>query len=353
MSRMNIFIDNFFINHRNSDNHPESPERMLALFKMVEGYKVNQNIDIFNLNPNIEVDPAMVHNVDYLNYLRKNIPPEGEYYQLDEDTGSNSATLEVALAGLKMMQQGVDKIMSDFTPTFVMTIPPGHHARPGSSMGFCIFNNIAYAAKYARKQLGIQKILILDWDVHHFNGTEEMFYEDSNTLTISLHQFPHWPDGYGWVDRVGILDGLGYNMNITLPHEAGDKQVIEVFEKFIKNKINDFKPELILVSAGFDAHYQERKSTLGVPSVLSFSEYGYSWLTHQLQFLAAKYSKNRLMFVLEGGYYIPSLVSSSKAVIDTILNNQMDSEYSPTDGQYMDGKVWDKYIKEMSLYFKN
>jgi len=350
MPNLSLFIDTYSANHRNRKNHPESPERILRLADMVESYQGNADVAIHHLDRIRTVDPTLVHQSDYLEYLKKNVPPDGQYFQLDEDTGANSESLNVALAGLKMMQQGIDSTIQNNSYTFVMTRPPGHHARPSTSMGFCIFNNVAYAAEYARKKFGIRKIAIFDWDVHHFNGTEEMFYTDADTLTISTHQFPHWPEGYGWVDRRGKDAGQNMNINLPLPHQAGDVQIMQYFEEYILPQMQAFQPELILISAGFDAHKDERNSTLGVPSVLALSEYGYSWMTNQLQIFAKKNCHNRLMFVLEGGYYLPSLVSSVQAVIQTLLNQKTVSEYTPTQGENMDQKTWTEYLHAIQSY---
>lgn len=343
MSQLNIFCDQFFTNHRTGYGHPENHNRINVLLDLLPMYNNNPLITVHNLDQSTSINPQIVHSVDYLKFLNNNIPPKNGFFMLDEDTVACDQSVAVALSSLKIHTQAISTTISCNQASFVWSRPPGHHALPNSSMGFCIFNNIAYTAKIAQQQLGIQKILILDWDVHHFNGTEDMFYDDSSVLTISMHQYPHWPEGFGSSQRRGEGKGFGYNSNIPMPKESGDWQVIESFEKFIRPQIESFEPELILVSAGFDAHIMERNSGLGVKSLLSWTGSAYSYLTLSLMQLAKKHSNNRILFTLEGGYNLESLKSSTQSVIDTIITNNLITNNNFTTGENMNQQTWNEY----------
>jgi acetoin utilization deacetylase AcuC-like enzyme len=346
MNQLTIFTDKTFVNHKTGYGHPENHNRINVLLDLLQEYEGNENLKIQNLEQSTAIEPTLVHSSDYLNYLKKNIPPQNGFLLLDEDTIASNQSLETALSALKIHSQALDFTLKNKQPSLVLSRPPGHHARTDTSMGFCIFNNIAYTAELA-KQKGIKKILILDWDVHHFNGTEEMFYEDSEVYTISMHQYPHWPTGYGWCDRRGKGLGQGYNLNIPLPKESGDWQAITCFEQFILPQIQKFQPELILVSAGFDAHKLERNSSLGVKSLLTWTQNTYSYLTYRLIQLAKEYSQNRIIFTLEGGYNLISLEQGVKSVIDTVLTNQILSYPEVTTGIEMDKTIMQEYMTEI------
>jgi acetoin utilization deacetylase AcuC-like enzyme len=342
-SNVQVFVDNYFANHKNGYNHPESPKRILSI---IDALKVN-NIPSIGIDHSIVVDPKLIHEADYLGFLEKNVPLAKDYIELDEDTIAGKESLDVALAGLKIHTQGLDYTMDKRLPSFVFSRPPGHHARPNTSMGFCIFNNVAYIAKVAQQKYGLQKIAIIDWDIHHFNGTEEMFYSDPSVLTISLHAYPYWPEGYGQAEKTGEGAGAGYNMNIPMPPEAGDWQYIRAFENYILPKLEAFEPELILISAGFDAHYLERNSSLGVPSPMAISENAYSYMTHKLYQVAQKYSQGRMQILLEGGYYLPSLCSGSISVIETLNAGQILQYPNFTSGEKMDQDLYQSYQEDI------
>jgi acetoin utilization deacetylase AcuC-like enzyme len=211
-------------------------------------------------------------------------------------------------------------------------------------MGFCIYANAAYAARYAQRAHGLERIAIVDWDVHHGNGTEEVFYGDSSVLTISLHAHPHWPHGLGEPEHRGEGSGLGYTLNLPLPFEAGDAQIVSHFESYLMPTLEKFKPELIIVAAGFDAHRDERFSNTGEKSCLAVTEAGYSYMTHRLHRYADKFCKGRFLLTLEGGYYLPSLVSSFSAVIETLVKGRILHQQQFSRGEAMNPAAFDSLI---------
>lgn len=340
MVRPIIFGDNYFTAHKNGYNHPENPKRISELLSMVRG----KQLPLVSVDRDIAVAPEMIHQSSYISGLRERLAEARDIVELDEDTYGCRESFEVALAGLKLQQQAIDHLFSSpGSIPFTMSRPPGHHARPGSTMGFCLFNNVAYAARYAQSRYGVRKVAILDWDIHHFNGTEEIFYEDGDVLTISVHAYPHWPENYGAPEDRGAGPGEGFNLNLPMPIEAGDLQYLHYFENYFAPALARFQPELILVSAGFDAHHLERNSTTGSKNLMGMTEGGVSYLTHRLVEFAARNTEEKIQFVLEGGYYLPSLVSSAEAVIDTISTGKILYPDRFSTGERMNMEAYHEY----------
>jgi acetoin utilization deacetylase AcuC-like enzyme len=196
---------------------------------------------------------------------------------------------------------------------FCMVRPPGHHARPSQAMGFCLFNSIAIGARYLQNKYNINRILIIDWDVHHGNSTEEVFYEDPEVFYVSLHQYPHYP-GTGAKEDIGRGKGKGFNLNIPMEPGSGNREYIKAFQEIIVPKVRDFKPEFILISAGFDGHRADPLSSINL------TEDGYAELTKITKELASLYAQNRLVSVLEGGYNLFSLASSVHTHLNSLLS---------------------------------
>jgi acetoin utilization deacetylase AcuC-like enzyme len=187
--------------------------------------------------------------------------------------------------------------------------PPGHHALPDRAMGFCLFANIALAARTARTEMGLERVLIIDWDVHHGNGTEAIFYDDPSVAFVSLHQHPLWP-GTGMVGDVGTGAGEGYTMNIPLPPGMGDTGYLRAFDELIVPFARRFQPQLILVSSGYDAHWRDPLSQMGL------TLRGYTELARRARLLADELCDGRLVVLLEGGY---DLGAVSYGILDTVL----------------------------------
>lgn len=341
MVRPIVFGDDYFAAHKNGYNHPENPKRVVELLSMVR----RKEIELVPLNPTIEATPELIHEREYLSRLQHKLSQARDIVELDEDTYGCAQSYNVALGGLKLQQQAIDHLFSSRDPQIPFTIsrPPGHHARPSSTMGFCFLNNVAYAARYAQSQYGVKKVAILDWDIHHFNGTEDMFYEDPDILGISIHAYPHWPDNYGSPEDRGAKRGEGFNLNLPMPIEAGDLQYLHYFENYAAPALKRFRPELILISAGFDAHHLERNSTTGSKNLMAMTEGGFSYLTHRLLEVASTLSGGRIQFVLEGGYYLPSLVSSVEAVLDTIATGRVLYPDRFSTGEHMNRETYRGY----------
>jgi acetoin utilization deacetylase AcuC-like enzyme len=230
---------------------------------------------------------------------------------LDADTVIAPPSYEVALQAAGGVVQAVEQVVrGDAAAAFALVRPPGHHALPDRGMGFCLFNNVAVAAAAARDRWGLRRILILDWDVHHGNGTQAIFYRDPSVLYVSTHQ-ENWYPGTGHWEEVGEGDGEGYTLNIPLPAETGDEGYRLVFEEVVVPLADAFRPELLLVSAGYDPHFADPLSGMLVTAA------GFRTLT-ELVVAAAGRGDGRLVAVLEGGYDLPGLATSVVATLEVL-----------------------------------
>lgn len=324
--------------------HPESPKRIDALARMVDDYPRGV-IAQPSLELNRTITPALVHDPRYLTTLEEACTTARDIRALDEDTYVCRDSWRVASEGLSLQEQGIDYVMNNATPCFVMTRPPGHHALYDRAMGFCLFANAAYAARYAQNRWGLTRVAIIDWDVHHGNGTEEIFIEDPSVYTISLHAHPFWPEGLGHPEERGRGRGVGYNLNIPVPFEAGDVQYKELFGRFVVPTLLAFKPELIIIAAGFDAHYSERFSNLGVKSSMALSDAGFAFMASELHAIAREVASGRLFLTLEGGYNLPSLTSGAKAVIDALTSSSNLAQAEVSKGMEMNRATWDDFVE--------
>jgi acetoin utilization deacetylase AcuC-like enzyme len=339
LQKVAVLLHESATRHSNGYGHPESPKRIAALSAAINN-QLAVYCSVLPLEVGRKVKPEIVHSKEYVAYLDSLVIAKNTLVSLDEDTYIGSQSIQIAKEGLSLQEQAIDSAIANNNAAFVISRPPGHHARPEGAMGFCIYANAAYAARYAQQAHGIKRIAIVDWDVHHGNGTEKIFYEDSSVFTISLHAHPHWPHGLGEPEHCGKGEGVGYALNLPLPFEAGDAQVVSHFENYLMPRLEKFNPELIIIAAGFDAHRDERNSNTGEKSCLALTEAGYSYMTHRLSSFAKKHCMGRLMLTLEGGYYLPSLVSSFSAVVETIAKERMVQQGNFSNGAAMDEQAF-------------
>ena len=313
-----VLYDEEFLLHNTGPNHPENPNRITPTINFLKkDYSFKSNL----IWPSFGYAPLdvikLVHSEKYINLvklesesLNKSIAPLST-----GDTVISDKSYQVARKSVGAMIEGIDQIMQrKVSSAFAFTRPPGHHASRDKGMGFCVFNNVAIAAKYLQNKYGIKHILIVDFDVHHGNGTQDIFYSDNSVFYFSIHQHPFYP-GTGRQSERGIADGYGFTLNIDLPKGAGDKEFIEGLTHQLIPAMDKFKPEFILVSAGFDAHEND---LLGQ---LKYSNDGYKKATDILLSLAKKYFMNRLMFVLEGGYEPTNIKDASESILNAMISN--------------------------------
>jgi acetoin utilization deacetylase AcuC-like enzyme len=281
--------------HASRGYHPERPERLVAARSAVG--KVDTAWERVPLREATADELARVHApafVDALENLR------GRDEHIDPDTFVVPSSVAAARLGAGGLVEMVDRMIDTDDPRGVAIVrPPGHHARPSRAMGFCLLNGVAIAAAHARAR-GMARVAIVDFDVHHGNGTQEMFYGDPSVLYASLHQFPFYP-GTGTLDEVGVGDGTGYTVNVPLAAGANDAIYAAAFEQVIVPVLDAYAPELVLVSAGFDA---AARDPLGQ---MQLTTDAFGFMTHALASIADKHARGRLGLVLEGGYDLVAL----------------------------------------------
>ncbi|HJH30300.1 MAG TPA: histone deacetylase [Methanosarcinaceae archaeon] len=299
-------------------SHPETAARLTAIMNLLDARGV------FDDNPIITPKPAAIslietiHDPDHIKKVEAHCHAK---IPLDPDTIVCKNSFNAALLAAGGAVQAVNETKDGGT-AFALVRPPGHHAEPNRAMGFCLFNNIAIAARYAQSH-GMPRVLIVDWDVHHGNGTQSAFYSDPSVLYFSIHNYPHFP-GTGWFDEVGEGDGVGYNINVPLPAGANDADYVYVFNKLLVPVALRFKPDIILISAGQDAHVNDPLGGMKLSSA------GFGKLASILKRLADS-TCGRTALVLEGGYNLEALAESVFEII-TAFGEEKDMPV-PEDGE--------------------
>jgi len=288
-----LLDDPIFDAHRPLGHHPERPERLKAARAAIEGLPVAW--DRVTAREASADELALVHDAKYVAAAEK---LRGVSGYLDPDTYVSTESIAAARTAAGGLIALVDRVIDENTGGVALVRPPGHHARRARAMGFCLFNNIAVAAAHARKS-GIGRVAIVDWDVHHGNGTQEAFYEDPTVLYISTHQFPFYP-GTGAVTETGAGAGVGYTINVPMHAGAGDGEYRAAFDRIVAPALESFAPELVLVSAGFDAAARDPLAEMNVTAE------GFGYMAHVVG-EAARSAKGRIALVLEGGYDLTSL----------------------------------------------
>jgi acetoin utilization deacetylase AcuC-like enzyme len=255
-----------------------------------------------------------VHDSQYISYIREFAEKGGG--QLDPDTLMSADSYEVARYAAGGVIKATDVVMAgELDSVFALVRPPGHHATARQAMGFCLFNNIAIGAKYALHKYGLERIAIIDFDVHHGNGTQEAFYNDPGVLYISTHEYPHYP-GTGSIDEIGNGTAKGTTVNIPLPAGCGDNEYQKVFEQIVAPVVRRFSPQLIMVSAGYDAHWADGLAMMQVTIT------GFARITEIINEMAGEMCGGRLVLSLEGGYNLTALSSSVRATFEVLLGNK-------------------------------
>ncbi len=312
-----------FIDHDTGPSHPESPRRLEVLYDMLQDKDIAGKLKILPPRKASREEIEYNHMPAYFDYVAKT---EGvARSSLDMDTQLSSKSFEAALYAAGGVLNSIDALINGECPNvFALVRPPGHHAEANRGMGFCIFNNIAVGAEYAIRHHGINRVLIVDWDLHHGNGTQHSFYSDDRVLYFSIHQYPHYP-GTGDVLEVGSGRGRGFTVNVPLGPGYGDYEYIMLFEEVLRPVALLYKPQLVLVSAGFDAHY---KDPLGGMEITSE---GFSSLADVVMDIAEKTAGRRILLSLEGGYNLEALRESVKKVMVRLFGEGCPGPHQPPD----------------------
>jgi acetoin utilization deacetylase AcuC-like enzyme len=284
-----------FIGHQTPDGHPEQPARARVM-QTVSRRWVAGGGAVMAPRPATRAELARVHTFQYLDQIAGTA---GQRVRLDPDTYTSPESHDVALHAAGAAVAAVEHALATGTPAIAFVRPPGHHAEQDRAMGFCLFNNVAVAAASARAA-GLERVAILDYDVHHGNGTQWMFYDDPGVLYVSLHQYPFYP-GTGAVTDIGRGDGVGFTLNVPLEAGASDADYDRAMRELVGPVVTAFAPELILLSAGYDAHASDPLGGMRV------STGGFAAMTAHVQQLAAGCCQGRLAAVTEGGYDLAAL----------------------------------------------
>ncbi len=300
-----IFTSETSLNHKTGSGHPENPERVKAV---IENLKKNKNLiwkKPSKFNNNIL---TIAHSKEYIENVQKAFPSNSLVY-LDGDTivspGSKEATID-AVGSIISAIDGVEK--KEFKNAFCAVRPPGHHAEKNKAMGFCIYNNVAIGARYLINHYKYQKVAIIDFDVHHGNGTQDIFFDDKKVLYISTHQYPYYP-GTGGENEKGKYNNI---FNIPLPAGTNSEEYLDVYEHVLK-KLNEFKPDFILFSAGFDAHKNDPLAQLKLNSK------DYYEITKRTLEYSKKFCDGKVVSILEGGYDLNALADSANEHVKALL----------------------------------
>lgn len=309
MHRTGILTDHRFSLHDPGEGCPENPGRMTELASTLSPLNGMVHLDGFM------ADTAQLERVHSPAHVRRiAATADREHTALSSDTRASAGSYMAARLAVGACQSATEAVMSGkITNAFALVRPPGHHAEFSRAMGFCLFNNVALAASFALDHFNIKRLLIVDWDVHHGNGTQHIFEADPRVLFFSVHQASHYP-GTGNFTEVGRGPGEGFTVNVPLPRNLGDAEYAAVFQHLLAPVAEAFLPELILVSAGFDSH------KLDPMGGMRMSSGGFAVLTRCLMTLAKRLCSDRLVLVLEGGYHPASLAESLAAVLDELSN---------------------------------
>jgi acetoin utilization deacetylase AcuC-like enzyme len=304
-----VVEDPRFLDHCGPSGHPERPDRLIAVRDALAPRR-----DRFeSLVPRLATPDEIqrIHGPDHLDRIARACARAPA--QLDADTFVCTESLEIALLAAGSSIDLVRKIAAGHARSGLASIrPPGHHAEADRAMGFCLVNNIAVAARALQAEDGVERVLILDWDVHHGNGSQHSFEDDPSVLYVSTHQFPYYP-GTGAASESGCGRGNGYTLNVPMPAGCGDAEYIGVFQRILVPAAQAFRPDFMLVSCGFDAHADDPLADMQLTGG------GFAAMTAIVRQLAEELCGGRLAFLLEGGYALSGLREGTAAVLDAIL----------------------------------
>jgi len=307
-----LVYDPIYLEH-DTGQHVENAARLVAIMKRLEESSLTAKLVSIPPRAASMGELSAVHAPGYIPYIEDFAKKGGGW--LDADTVLSPGSYNAALYAAGGLIEAVAGVMrGEVESAFALVRPPGHHATRWEAMGFCLFNNVAIAAKHALNDHGLKRVLIVDFDVHHGNGTQDTFYDDPSVLYFSTHQYPFYP-GTGRFDELGAGPGEGYTVNVPLPGWCGDSDYLNVFEEVLVPVARRFNPELVLVSAGYDAHWNDQISGM------QLSVTGFARMVDALKRLADELCHGRIVLALEGGYDLSAMAASVRASFDVLLGS--------------------------------
>lgn len=327
-----IVKDRRFMEHEMGAFHVETPQRLEVIYRMIEE---NIKFSFFDIEPRsaTEEELGLIHTLPYIQSIKSTSGKNRTH--LDPDTSTSARSWEVACLAAGAVVKAADLIIEGAIQNgFALVRPPGHHAEASRAMGFCLFNNIAIGAAHLVKQHGLKRILIVDWDLHHGNGTQHSFYDSRKVLYFSTHQYPHYP-GTGHWKETGSGKGEGFTINVPLRAGKTDEEYLYIFRTLLRPIASEYKPEFILVSAGFDTYEDDPLGGMRITSL------GFASLAAELMDIAAEFSQKRILLALEGGYSLQGLQDgveqvllqlageASRPAIDPKASASLESELAP------------------------
>ncbi len=302
-----LYYDVIYVEHDTGMGHPERAERLHVAMGELKKSGLLDHLEVKAPRDALREEIELVHSPSYVDLVKRVAQSGGGH--LDMDTALSSSSYDAALRAAGALLESVDRILSgEIDSAFCLVRPPGHHALPSRGMGFCLFNNVAIAAKYAIVKKGLEKVMIIDWDAHHGNGTQDVFYDDPSVLYVSLHQYPHYP-GTGWVDEIGSGLARGTTMNFPFPAGTGEDVYLAAFEKVIIPAGKKFGPDFIMISAGYDAH------ALDLLCSMRLIDSSYRKMTDMIVDMANECCGSKILVTLEGGY---NLEAQARSIVQTI-----------------------------------
>ncbi len=311
MRKTAILKDDLFLEHNPGFDHVESPDRLRVIYEQLRSPAASKNFLFPQCKPASKETLALNHTAAHI--ARVAATAGKTFAVLDPDTHTSPRSYEAACLAAGAVVQATELVVrSEADNAFALVRPPGHHAEADRTSGFCLFNNIAIAAHFALAELKLERILIVDWDLHHGNGTQHSFYATDKVLYFSTHQFPYFP-GTGSLAETGTGKGEGYTINVPLPGGQDDLAFARIFNELLVPVTRAFKPECIMVSAGFDTYMADPLGTMSVTAD------GFAYMARVLRELADELCQGRLVFALEGGYNYEGLKDGVLAVLAELV----------------------------------
>ncbi len=322
MRKTAVYRDDLFLEHEPGFGHVESPDRLRVIYEELDKEETGKNLVFPAFEPASLETISLNHSPQLVKRVAETAGQSHDY--LDADTQTSAMSFDAACLAVGALVDGMQKIADrEVDNAFCLVRPPGHHAEHSRSMGFCLFNNVAVAARWAQEHLDMERIFIVDWDLHHGNGTQHSFYDSDRVFYCSTHQYPYYP-GTGAIVEVGEGKGEGFNLNVPLPGGQGDLDYTLIFNEFFAPVVRQYKPQFILVSCGFDVYGGDPLGGMRVtPS-------GFAAMTRIMQNLADEVCSGNLLVTLEGGYNLNGMKDGALAVLTELYGAAL-SPFYPGD----------------------